>query len=346
MYTEKPGLHRRQKNFKPGNLRTISLDVTARCNMKCGKCYAQTFAEVKPVELEALEKTADELYESGVFHYVLQGGEPLMDPRRLEAILKLIHPDETYINIVSNGWEMTPEAIRWLKGLKVDKIAFSLDSGIRQEHDSGRLEGSYARVMEGIENTLQEGLLASISIVVTHESLYSDGFNKAYEFAKQKGIRMDVQISEPVGRWDGKKEYLITPEGASYIKQLQINGPVLSNGQRMINRDIYMGEFDHCPAGTEFMAISADGNLLPCNFLQFTLGNIRDKSVTQMRQDLLSSEWFNGRHRICICGEDHEFIDKFIMPYVGHNKPLDAYKVFNLKEKKLCQNSTVLKNTE
>ncbi len=332
MYSQKPGLHQRQRLHKPGNLRTISLDVTPRCNMNCPRCYAETFAHVEPNELSILQRAMDEAYQMGVFHYVFQGGEPIADPGRLEAILGMCHPEETYMNVITNGWDMTLERIRWLKDLKVDKIAFSLDSGIEEEHDAERMLGSYRRVLEAIDNTLNEGLLASISVVVTHQSLYSEGFNRAYDYAKSKGIRIDVQIAEPVGKWDGKKEYLVTPQDSEYIKKLQMDCPILKNGQRMVSRDIFTGDQDHCPAGTEFMGLTADGQLLPCNFLQYSLGNVGDKTITEMRRTLLSSSWFDGKHPRCLCGEDQEFIDTFIMPYVGQPKPIDAYRIFNLKE--------------
>ena len=79
----------------------------------------------------------------------------------------------------------------------------------------------------------------------------------------------------------------MTPDDSQYIKQLQINSPNLKNGQKMVNRDIYAGDSDHCPAGTEFMGLTADGELLPCNFLQYSLGNIREHSITEMREKLL-----------------------------------------------------------
>lgn len=332
MYFEKSKLHKRQISHKKGELRTISLDVVARCNMNCSRCYAETFRKVEPVKLKILQRALDEAYELGVFHYVLQGGEPIEDSERLGMILRLCHPDETYINVVTNGWNMTQEKIRWLKGLKVDKIAFSLDSGIEEEHDAERQPGSYKRVLAAIDSVLDEGLLASISVVVTHQSLYSQGFKKAYEYAKEKGIRIDVQIAEPVGKWDGRKEYLMRPEDSRYIKRLQMDSPFLKNGQRMVNRDIFSGGQDHCPAGTEFMALSADGQLLPCNFLQLSLGNIHDRTIAEMRRELLRSSWFDGKHPDCLCGENQEFIDRFIMPYVDESKPLSAHKIFNLKE--------------
>ncbi len=333
MYSLKPRLHLRQKQHKHGDLRTLSLDVTSTCNLKCAKCYAEVFAGTKPVALEVLKKAVDEAYRLGVYHYVLQGGEPITEPSRLEAILRMIYPEETYINVVSNGWMMTSERIRWLKDLNVDKISFSLDSGIEKEHDAERGAGSYARVLEAIDDVLAQGLLSSISTVVTHQSLYSKGFKLAYDHAQKKGIRIDVQIAEPVGKWDGRREILMTPEDTRYIKELQIKSPFLSNGQRMVSRDIYSGDRDHCPAGGEFMAIANDGSVLPCNFLHYSLGNIRDRSLADMRQDLLTCGWFDGKHPVCLCGEDREFIDKFVMPFVGKQKPLDAYELFDLNRR-------------
>ena len=104
MYAEKPNLHRRQKLFTPGNLRTISLDVTSRCNMKCPHCYAETFANAEHIDIDNLQAALDELYELGVFHYVLQGGEPIKDAKRLETILRSCHPDDVYIFRLFLNW--------------------------------------------------------------------------------------------------------------------------------------------------------------------------------------------------------------------------------------------------
>ncbi|MEX0776087.1 MAG: radical SAM protein [Phycisphaeraceae bacterium] len=330
MFADKPGLHTRMKAHQPDSLRTLALDVTPRCNMACPHCYAVTFEQVQPVELDVLATALDEAYHLGVYHYVLQGGEPIADPHRLEHILAAVHPEETYLNVVSNGWAMTRERIAWLKARHVDKVTFSLDSGLADEHDRSRGKGSYQRTMAAIDHVLESGLLCSISTVVTHESLYSAGFRLAYAYAKAKGIRIDIQIAEPVGRWDGRRELLITPEDAAYIKQLQQSCPTLPNGLRMVNRDIFSGPCDHCPAGVEFMAITADGQFLPCNFLQFSLGNIRDRSLGEMRDALIQNDWFQGKVDRCLCGEHQGFIDQFIMPHIDRPKPLDAWSVFGL----------------
>ncbi len=204
MYALKTKLHEREKAYRPGNLRSIALDVTNKCNMHCRFCYADTFAQKEPVSLDLLKKALDEAYEMGVCHYILQGGEVFADYDRLKSIMTMIHPDETYINIVTNGWNVTKAKVVELKELQADKITFSLDSGIEAEHDANRMTGSFSKVLDAIDIVKNEGLLTGISTVVTHQNLHSEGFRKAYEIAKNQRIRFDVQIAEPVGKWDGK----------------------------------------------------------------------------------------------------------------------------------------------
>ena len=117
MYSEKKKLHERERNHRAGELRTIALDVTGKCNMRCKFCYAETFTDKTPVSLDVLKKALDEAYEMGVCHYILQGGEVCADYDRLKAIIEMIYPDETYINIVSNGWLMTRDKIEELRDL-------------------------------------------------------------------------------------------------------------------------------------------------------------------------------------------------------------------------------------
>lgn len=341
MYLNKPKLHKKQKDHRTGDLRTMGIAVTSYCNFHCDKCYFEPFRNLKLVELSVLKRAVKELNSLGVFHYILDGGEPLTNMERLEEIIKMVYPDDSFINVVTNGWFIDIPKVKLLKSLGVDKITFSLDSGIEQEHDTARKKGSYARIMKGIDIVLQEKLLVAISIVATHRSLYSRGFQKAYEFAKDKKIKMDVQCAAPIGRWDGKREVMLTTKDSAYIKHLQLTSPILPNGQTMVNRDIYFGEYDHCPAGVEAMAIMPDGSLVPCSVLPYSLGNIKDKSITQMWKDLSTSKWFDGKRRPALCGEIPEFIDDFVMPYIGKPKPLDAYEVFDLKKKngKKCPHS-------
>ncbi|WP_320174871.1 radical SAM protein [Maridesulfovibrio sp.] len=332
MFEDKYLLHERQANNTPDRLRTIALDVTNRCNMSCSHCYASVFKQQPDVDLEYLRRVTREAYELGVFHYVLQGGEAILEFDRLVSIIEMIHPQETYINVVSNGWEMDHYKIKELKALNVDKISYSLDSGFAAEHDENRVFGSFERVIEAVKNTTAEGLHSAVSTVVSHGTIEQDSFKKVLEIAKELQVRVEVQVAMPVGKWDGIKDIRITPDEAAQLKDIFETRGTLPNGQRHIGRDIYnCNGKDRCPAGVNFMAISASGEIFPCNFCQYTLGNIKDVSLADARKSLLTSKWFQGTHPCCLLGEDDEFFDKYVAPYVGQAKPLDAYKLFDLK---------------
>ncbi|MGV8151735.1 MAG: radical SAM/SPASM domain-containing protein [Candidatus Nanoarchaeia archaeon] len=334
VYSEKPLLHERQKNHKEEDLKTIVFDVTNKCNMHCPHCYFEVFRDIKPIALEKLKGPFEEIYDMGVYHFILGGGEPIQDFKRLESIVSMIHPKETYITVLSNGWNMTLDNLKKLRDMGIDKITFSLDSGIEKEHDEYRKKGSYKRVLKAVDEILEneylKGMFASITAVPTHESLYSEGFNKLVSIAKEKQIRLQVDIAMPVGGWEARTDILLTEEDSKYLKDLSLKNIIASDGHPLIKRDLYNPDCNRCRAGTEGLYITVDGQVTPCNFLQFTLGNIGEKSIRKMREDLLKSEWFNGKQPKCLCGENRDFINNFIVPYKGKEKPLDAYEIFGL----------------
>ena len=332
MFSEKPKLHEREKKYKRGKLKTINLDITGKCNMNCKHCYSVAFRDSNPVELAVLKRVFDEAYELGVTHFILGGGEPITVPERLESIVDLMHPDESYLTLVSNGWEMSIEKIRWLKKLKVDKICLSLDAGTPEEHDKNRAPGSYDRVIEAIDNVMKEGLFVAISGLVTHHDLHNGNFLKLYEIAESKKIRLDIAAAVPAGKWAGRNDILLTLEDQIYLRNLYDTCPTISNGRKMIHRSVYLGGENRCPAGSDGFNISVDGNVFACCFIQHSFGNIRDKSLKEMYEAMIKVKYFNG-YSVCPCVEDREFIDKYITPYAHNTTPSDAYEVFGLCEK-------------
>lgn len=335
VFSEKVKLHKRRKEAKPKDLKTVIFDITSKCNMNCPHCYASIFRGVEPISLEKLKEPFQELYDMGMAHFIFGGGEPVMDFERLEKIISLAHPDETYLNVLSNGWDMGLDNLYRLRDLGVDKICFSLDSGIEEEHDKYRRKSSFKKVLEAVDNITSdkklEGMFTSITAVPTNQSIYSEGFQKLVEYSKEKGVRLQIDIAMPVGKWDGREDILLTKEHVKYLKQLSLDNNYASDGHPLIKRDLYHEDGDRCRAGKDVMYITVDGEVTPCCFLQFSLGNIAEKSIRRMRDDLLKNKWFNGQQPKCLCGENREFFDKFITPYVGVAKPLDAYKVFDLK---------------
>ncbi len=325
MYRDKPGLHTREKAHRPGSLRTVSVDVTTRCNMACPHCYAASVAAKPMMAVAEMSSGIQEARALGAYHWILQGGEPICDGERLEQLVRAIGPSDSYLVLVTNGWAMDRQTIAWLKDLGIDKIAFSLDSGVESEHDRNRMPGSFLRTTAAIKDVTESGLLSSVSVVVTDQNLRTPTFDTALALAREHGIRIDVQIAMPVGNWEANHEALITPDDAAYIRGLRDRMGRLPNGQMMINRDVYnFGGRDHCPAGAEFMAITAAGDIMPCNFMQVSLGNIGRDSFSACREDLIKDSRFNGASPVCLLGEDRGFLAQFVTPNIGKEKPLHA----------------------
>lgn len=311
-------------------LRTIDISVTSRCNFRCHHCYATDLLNEEMVPLSVMKNTIEQLIELGVFHFVFQGGEAITDMDRLVAMVRMAKPTQSYINIVSNGYDITRKKINELKGLGVDKITISLDSGIACEHDENRnMPGSFKRAVAALNMITDMGLHTSFSTTITHQNLHSKGIKSLFEFSKKNKYRMDIQIAAPVGLWENRDDLLVTEEDAAYIlNQVNINKRNL-NGQGLVNRDIYprMGR-QGCPAVKEFMSITPNGELLPCTFIHTSFGNIRDRSIESMRNDALNVHWFNRYPPHCLYGQDQEFIDKCIHMTYGKPTPVDAYEVY------------------
>ncbi|HBY02487.1 MAG TPA: hypothetical protein DEG92_08140, partial [Rikenellaceae bacterium] len=91
-------IHNKISN-KP-RMRVVDLMVTGKCNFECSHCYASNWTKQENVNISVLEDSINELESLGVFHYTLQGGEPLTDLSRLKEIIKICKPHRSYINVV------------------------------------------------------------------------------------------------------------------------------------------------------------------------------------------------------------------------------------------------------
>ena len=136
----------------------------------------------------------------------------------------------------------------------------------------------------------------------------------------------------PIGAFEGRTDLLVEKSDLDRLREINQTFPKTRFDELPIKRDVYAGDDEYCPAGTEFMGINSEGEVFPCNFLQFSLGNIRHKSLRTMRAQLLQSNWFCKKHPVCLCGEDKEFINTYIVPNKGNEKPIDAIKAFNLTD--------------
>ena len=136
-------------------LKKAFLYPTLSCNLNCIMCYSRPECpgQTKELTLAQYRELIARLYDAGVRHFDISGGEPFLC-RDLEALVDTIKAyPETIIDLVSNGTLIAARYERDIKRIlsKVDQIFLSLDSMDAQQHDRIRRgDGSFDRTMEAI----------------------------------------------------------------------------------------------------------------------------------------------------------------------------------------------------
>ncbi len=144
-------------NTNPQELpKSISLQVTDACNLRCKMCYewGETGIYTRPdglrkasvLDLELVKRVVREL-EPAQPSYSLFGGEPLMYPG-LEELVRTVKRAGSFIDTPTNGTLLRKHAAM-LVDTGFDFVRVSLD-GPRDINDRQRGAGSYDEAMAGI----------------------------------------------------------------------------------------------------------------------------------------------------------------------------------------------------
>lgn len=148
----------------------VDLFLTARCNAVCDYCYAIMKPIKNSEELTASQwaSVIDDLYAMGCRMINLMGGEPLLRDDFSE-ILDYIVAKGIECDVNTNCY-LVEENLEALK--KCSQIFTSVD-GDETAHDLNRGEGSFRRILRGIEIARGAGIPVRINCTMTKHNLHS-----------------------------------------------------------------------------------------------------------------------------------------------------------------------------
>lgn len=326
---EKPRIYEKVMKFdekfrKGESIAIIQLHYNYICNFNCQHCSISSFRHKKNAkaltvaDVWELSRQADEM---GLAHIDITGGEPLLFPD-LDQLVEAINPAKFYIQVDTNGWLMTDEKAKHLKSIGVDKIQLSLDSLSAKEHDAFRQRpGSHERALRAIDSIQKAGLNAQISTVVTRQRLKSEEFIKFLEFAKSKGVAVSVCWPKPVGAWEGKFDGLINKKDREYFRELGKQYNVYDHLTPAYGLDI------GCIAVKRMISITQFGDVLPCPWMYFSLGNIFNEPLRDIVQRGMR---YFGKHENKCLSSDSEFANKYIAKTYGKELPVPIEEIMPL----------------
>jgi len=148
-------------------LSRLVIELTNRCNLRCGHCFAERHAATGDLPIEILEKVIREAKDCEIDHFSFTGGEPTIH-RRFEEVVRRVSAAAYTFSFVSNGVRI-PQIYPLLLELRsaFRGATFSLDGARETTHDALRGNGSYRQVMRAASIFVAKDLPFTLNMVLT-----------------------------------------------------------------------------------------------------------------------------------------------------------------------------------
>ena len=99
------------------------INVTNKCNAKCSFCANTWHKEYRDLDLDFLKEILD-IIQNSIHRISISGGEPLIEPNKLEEVLKIVNSYNRMITLNTNG-KFLKDNIEMLNKYKIDSIQIS-----------------------------------------------------------------------------------------------------------------------------------------------------------------------------------------------------------------------------
>ncbi len=273
-------------------LQSVAIELTARCNLRCGHCYndfrADDGASLVAVGGDLLLARVDKLLDAvDVDHVTLTGGEPFVT-EVLWPLLERLAKRGVAAQIISNGTLINAEVAVRLAQLGPRFVQITLDGSTAAGHDAHVGEGSFELALRGIRALGEVGVPVVGCVVVTRDNATSVGAILA--LWKQLGVRQ-VALSRfsPAGYAVEQAAHLLPTrsdlmqafeQAASHARQ---EGTLVSCTMPVPPCMLETGDyaplrFGHCAIGTSMqeVAMGPDGKLRNCTLHRAAIGGVSD----------------------------------------------------------------------
>ena len=255
------------------------------CNQKCLHCYAanQNYSETKELTTEEWKKVIDICKKNCIPQLTFTGGEPTLR----DDLVELVDYAQWFVTrLNTNGVLLTKELCKRLYEASLDSVQVTLYSYDREIHNKLVGSDNYDKTVEGIKNALEAGLNVSINTPLCE-------LNKDYvstlRFAKELGLTYATSSGLIVTGNAAREESIATQltekeitevmeEACKYAEEQEMELAFTSPGW-ILEEDLKRLKLDipGCGACLSNMAITPDGNVVPCQSWlgkDASLGNI------------------------------------------------------------------------
>jgi MoaA/NifB/PqqE/SkfB family radical SAM enzyme len=185
-------------------LRFLWLEITAKCNLLCSHCYADSGPQgdlYGDMSYDDWTRVIDEAGDLGCRAVQFIGGEPTMHPRLDDLVDHANHRGFDFIEVFTNATRLGKNLIGCFQrgGVHVATSFYSDDPAVHEQITQG--EGSWQRTVHGIETVLAAGLPIRVGVIETERN--AGHGPRAIEFLKGLGVR-EVRMDRERGVGRGR----------------------------------------------------------------------------------------------------------------------------------------------
>ncbi|OQA84039.1 MAG: Cyclic pyranopterin monophosphate synthase [Lentisphaerae bacterium ADurb.Bin242] len=302
----------------------VDIAYSYLCNLHCKHCMVSRMAPKKrKLDVAMMRSISDQAHAFGLCQFTLSGGEPLI-LKELDDVIAAMQPDKFHLSMSTNGHFLTEEKALHLKKIGLDKVKVSIDDFDEKLHDRNRENaGAYQKAIAALFNAQKAGLNVVIQTVVSHQNCKTDRTLKMAEFAQKNGFSVDVMLAKAVGQWEGKHEVLIDDSDMEYLKQVHETYSALH-----LDTFPTYGIDRGCGTVNSLLQITQYGDVLPCGFIQISLGNLFEESLADILARGMRIRHFGCYHKKCLSGHDREFIEQYMTKFYGKPLPINWCEAF------------------
>ncbi len=253
-----------------------ALALTYRCQCNCVHCYADADMRERRNELSTGEwkSVIDECRNMGTLHLLLTGGDPMLREDLCELVAHARRRG-LLTRLTTCGQALTRRRVAELDRAGLTQAAVSVDSPDPAEHDRLRnLPRAFERAVEGIRNLRSFGIPCQILTYARRENI-TDGLKGIIALARRLGC-MSVFILYPVasGHWLEAPEEALSEEEQARVRALQT--------WQLVHSEMPARGSMCCSCGKDLFGVSAQGEVAACPPVPFTMGNVRQRPLSQI----------------------------------------------------------------
>ncbi len=270
----------------------VTWEITSRCNLRCRHCLSADIGDHAGPELDFDQccRFIDHLHSLGVFQINFGGGEPFLRPDFLD-ILEYAHKKEITTCVSTNGTTLDDALVERLKRMDLLYLQVSLDGASAATNDRLRGEGTFEKIMAGIQ-LLSRHTIPGVSTNTVVTGLNFHEIPEICSLGAGYGMKTRLSRFRPSGAakraWHELRLNAAQLEGLSDF--LSARKEVLTGDSffSITREDRRALGLTMCGAARMTCSVAPDGGLYPCAFLQeaaFRAGNVGAEPLESIWRD-------------------------------------------------------------